>query len=161
MLPSAPRASRGPGIDENLIPTTPPFQANIGNLHYEIEEEDIFKFFENLEILELKLPRDHVTNRIKGFGFIIFGSRQDLIDAEDDNWRSMAGATVRENAPSSFSDRRPERGDRSFRNNQDENSEEKTVRSQSSNQSIEKPDSDPEDERDFKFTMQVVLFFLD
>ncbi len=92
MLPSA---SRGPGIDENLIPTTPPFQANIGNLHYKIEEEDIFKFSENLEILELKLPRDHVTNRIKGFGFIIFGSRQDLIDALVMNEGMLRGRPVR------------------------------------------------------------------
>lgn len=95
VLPTAPRAARGPAYDDAQIPRSPPFQANIGNLHYEIEEDDIYKFFRDLEILEIKLPRDQVTGRIKGFGFIVFESRKDLIDALVMNEQMLRGRPVR------------------------------------------------------------------
>ncbi|XP_021952544.1 eukaryotic translation initiation factor 4B isoform X2 [Folsomia candida] len=95
VLPTAPRASRGPAYEDAQIPKVPPFQANIGNLHYDIEEEDIYKFFRDLDILELKLPRDHVTGRIKGFGFVVFSTRQDLIDALVMNEQMLRGRPIR------------------------------------------------------------------
>lgn len=95
ILPSAPRASRGPAYDDSQIPRAPPFTANIGNLHYDIDEEEIFRFFKDLEILEIKLPRDHVTGRIKGFGFVVFATRNDLVEALVMNEQMLRGRPVR------------------------------------------------------------------
>lgn len=50
MLPTAPKAARGPDVDMDLIPTTPPFTAYVGNLPYEVNEEDISKFFQKMNV---------------------------------------------------------------------------------------------------------------
>lgn len=50
MLPTAPRAARGPDINLENIPQTAPFVAYIGNLPYDIEQEKIAKFFSKLKV---------------------------------------------------------------------------------------------------------------
>ena len=49
-LPTAPKAARGPDVDMSKVPTEPPFTAFIGNLAYETTEENIFKFFQKLQV---------------------------------------------------------------------------------------------------------------
>ena len=46
LLPSAPRASTALNIDTARIPKKPPFTVFLGNLSYEVSEEDIRRFFE-------------------------------------------------------------------------------------------------------------------
>ena len=41
ILPTAPRAARGPDVDMSQVPDVPPFTAFLGNLPYDVEEEDI------------------------------------------------------------------------------------------------------------------------
>jgi translation initiation factor 4B len=50
ILPTAPRATRSPDIDDEKVPKAPPFLAYISNLSYDVEESDISNFFGNLEV---------------------------------------------------------------------------------------------------------------
>ena len=49
-LPTAPRAARGSDIDESRIPSNAPYTAYIANLPYDIEVEDVSKFFHGLTV---------------------------------------------------------------------------------------------------------------
>jgi len=49
-LPTAPRAARGPGIDEENIPTNPPYVAYISNLPYDVDETDLADFFADMKV---------------------------------------------------------------------------------------------------------------
>ncbi|GBO01267.1 Eukaryotic translation initiation factor 4B [Araneus ventricosus] len=49
VLPTAPKAARGPDVDMSKIPTSPPFTAFLGNLPYDVSEDDIANFFRRLE----------------------------------------------------------------------------------------------------------------
>ncbi|XP_018314509.1 eukaryotic translation initiation factor 4B isoform X4 [Mycetomoellerius zeteki] len=79
ILPTAPRAARGPGIDEENIPTSPPFVAYISNLPYDVDETDLSDFFADMKISNMRLPKD--ANKIKGYGYVEFEDRQSLINA--------------------------------------------------------------------------------
>jgi len=52
ILPTAPRAARGPGIDEENIPTSPPYPyvAYISNLPYDVDESDLADFFTDMKV---------------------------------------------------------------------------------------------------------------
>ena len=115
VLPSAPRAARGPAYDDSEIPREPPFIAHIGNLAYDIGEDDIYKFFRDLEIIELRLPRDSQNNnRLRGFGYVEFETRQDLINALIQNEQMLKGRQVRVNLGTNQQNRgdNDRRGDR-------------------------------------------------
>ena len=83
ILPTAPRASLGPNISEDRIPSSPPFTAYIANLSYDIDLDDVYKFFEKQNVTNIRLLRDGdpENGRLKGFGYADFGDRQSLIDA--------------------------------------------------------------------------------
>ncbi|XP_053692271.1 eukaryotic translation initiation factor 4B-like isoform X2 [Sabethes cyaneus] len=79
-LPTAPRATRL--LSDDTVPHHPPFQAFISNLPYDMNENELHDFFDGMEIASLRLPRDdNDTGRLRGFGYIEFAKRQDLIDA--------------------------------------------------------------------------------
>lgn len=88
VLPTAPRAARGPGVDEENIPTNPPYVAYISNLPYDSIEEDLIEFFDGMEILTVRLPKD--SSKPKGYGYVEFVDRQSLIDA-----LSMSNTTIK------------------------------------------------------------------
>ena len=50
VLPTAPRAARGSDVDESRIPNNGPYTAYIANLPYDIETEDVIKFFHALSV---------------------------------------------------------------------------------------------------------------
>ncbi|KAK0182853.1 hypothetical protein PV327_000945 [Microctonus hyperodae] len=79
VLPTAPRAARGPGVDEENIPTNPPYVAYISNLPYDVVEDDLAEFFADMDVSNMRLPRE--SNKFKGYGYIEFVDRQSLIDA--------------------------------------------------------------------------------
>ncbi|XP_055697482.1 eukaryotic translation initiation factor 4B isoform X2 [Phlebotomus papatasi] len=79
-LPTAPRASRI--FNDDSVPKTPPFLAYISNLPYDVLEDDIRDFFMGYHIVSLRLPReDGEMGRLRGFGYIEFETRSELIDA--------------------------------------------------------------------------------
>ena len=55
VLPTAPRAALGPGIDDERIPHRPPYTAYIANLPYDVEEEEIVETFEKAR-LKVSVP---------------------------------------------------------------------------------------------------------
>ncbi len=78
VLPTAPRASLSTQINEDRIPREPPFTAYIANLSYDINTEDVYKFFGKLKISKVRLLRDgdSETGRLKGFGYADFEDRE-------------------------------------------------------------------------------------
>lgn len=79
-LPTAPRATRL--LNDDSVPHNPPFQAYISNLPYDLTDGDLYDFFDGMEIASLRLPRDDGdSGRLRGFGYVEFAKRQDLIDA--------------------------------------------------------------------------------
>lgn len=77
-LPTAPRASRA--MDD--VPENAPFMAHLSNLPFDVEDEDIYELFAEMEVDSLRLPREDGTNgRSRGFGYIEFKRRNDLIAA--------------------------------------------------------------------------------
>lgn len=49
-LPSAPRASRGLDVDLSKLPSKPPYTAFLGNLPFDISEEEIRTLFRGLMV---------------------------------------------------------------------------------------------------------------
>ncbi|CAG0880577.1 unnamed protein product [Cyprideis torosa] len=80
ILPTAPKASRG--LDLDKIPTQPPFMIHIANLSYELNPEEISRFFKGLKVADVKLPRDGGdSGRLRGYGYVYFEDRDSLIEA--------------------------------------------------------------------------------
>lgn len=80
-LPTAPRAARL--LDDDTIPQNPPFVARVSNLPFDSSEQDIDEFFmeRDIQIKEMRLARDDLNDRLRGFGQIEFETREDLIAA--------------------------------------------------------------------------------
>lgn len=50
----------------------------VGNLKFEATEDDIRQLFEKHgEVKDITIPTDRETGRVRGFGFVEMGSRQD------------------------------------------------------------------------------------
>ena len=54
-LPSAPRASLGVEIDLSRLPNKPPYTAFLGNLPFDVTENDIKDLFRGLKVLKINL----------------------------------------------------------------------------------------------------------
>lgn len=97
VLPTAPRASLGPNISDDRIPREPPFTAYIANLSYDINPEDVYKFFDKLKITNVRLLRDGdpETGRLKGYGYADFGDRDSLVEALSMNDHLLKNRKIR------------------------------------------------------------------
>ncbi|XP_048238555.1 eukaryotic translation initiation factor 4B-like isoform X1 [Haliotis rufescens] len=93
VLPTAPKAARGPDVDMEKIPNSPPYTAFIGNLAYEASEDRIHEFFKNQKVANVRLPTDQ--GRLRGFGYVEFEDRESLIDALTLNDSVFAGRKIR------------------------------------------------------------------
>lgn len=117
ILPTAPRAARGPGIDEENIPAGPPYVAYISNLPYDVDETDLTDFFADMRISNMRLPKD--ANKIRGYGYVEFEDRQSLIDALSMTNTTIKTRRVRIEVSNSSNDER--RGGRMGRDNRRDN----------------------------------------
>ncbi|XP_015120190.1 eukaryotic translation initiation factor 4B [Diachasma alloeum] len=79
VLPTAPRAARGPGCDDENIPTSPPFVAYVSNLPYDVIEDDLADFFAEMQVTNVRLPKD--STKPRGYGYVEFDDRASLIEA--------------------------------------------------------------------------------
>ncbi|KAJ1967430.1 Eukaryotic translation initiation factor 4B [Dimargaris xerosporica] len=77
------------------IPTEPPFSAYVGNLPFELDENLIANFFSPLEIVDIRLIRDRVTNAPKGFCIVEFATSNDLAEAIRLSGRTLGGRSIR------------------------------------------------------------------
>jgi len=59
------------------VPNAPPFKARVGNLAFNLEEEEITNFFSDLSVKGCELPREN--GRPRGFCFVEFETKDDLI----------------------------------------------------------------------------------
>ena len=66
---------------EEPIPDVPPFTAYVGNLPSGIIQGDIETIFGELSLKTVRLMYDRETNQFKGFGYVEFEEREDLIKA--------------------------------------------------------------------------------
>ena len=54
VLPTAPRAALGPGIEDERIPHRPPYTAYIGNLPFDVDQEQVIESFEKARLKVFK-----------------------------------------------------------------------------------------------------------
>ncbi|KAH8024028.1 hypothetical protein HPB51_020786 [Rhipicephalus microplus] len=52
ILPTAPKAARGPDVDLSKVPNRPPYTVYLGNLPYDVCDDDVIKFFRGLKNLK-------------------------------------------------------------------------------------------------------------
>lgn len=83
VLPTAPKASRDYDDISDKVPTEPPFCAYLSNLPYDVDEEEITAFFNNMRVANLRIPKDDRggESKSKGYGYIEFEDRESLLDA--------------------------------------------------------------------------------
>lgn len=86
------RYSRRPDLP---LPTKPPFTAHVGNLSFEASEDDISNFFAQCDISNVRLVRDRIGDRPKGFGYVEFHTLDGLKKALELNNGYIAGRNVR------------------------------------------------------------------
>lgn len=78
-LPTGPRASRT--FDDDSVPKVGPFLAYLSNLPYDLDEEQLEDFFSQLAVVSVRMPREDGGGRSRGYGYVEFETREDLIDA--------------------------------------------------------------------------------
>lgn len=77
------------------LPTKPPFTAHLGNLSYDATEGAITDFFQDCEVVSVRLIEDRETQRPKGFGYVEFGTLDGLKKALALDGEPFEGRTVR------------------------------------------------------------------
>jgi translation initiation factor 4B len=77
------------------IPDKPPYTAHVGNLSFDASEGEIEDFFASCNVTNVRLVRDRIEDRPKGFGYVEFGSREGLVAALELNGSQLAGRNVR------------------------------------------------------------------
>ncbi|KAL1916767.1 uncharacterized protein VTP21DRAFT_5471 [Calcarisporiella thermophila] len=85
-----PRGERAPVA----LPTKPPFTAHIGNLPLDVTDEDVAEFF-GPGVASIRLIRDKVDERPKGFGYVEFDDLATLTAALDLNGQNIKDNAVR------------------------------------------------------------------
>ncbi|TMW46526.1 hypothetical protein DOY81_008393, partial [Sarcophaga bullata] len=79
-LPTAPRANRI--FDDNAIPHKAPYVVYLTNLPFDVKEDDVYDYFNTYQVKSIRLPReDGETGRVRGFGYVEFETRDDLIQS--------------------------------------------------------------------------------
>ena len=79
-LPTAPRANRV--FDDNAIPHKAPYVVYLTNLPFDVKEDDVYDYFNTYQVKSIRLPReDGETGRVRGFGYVEFETRDDLIQS--------------------------------------------------------------------------------
>ena len=68
-------------VVKHEIPEKAPYTAYVGNLPYEVAEENLAGYFAGLNIVHLRMPMDREANRPKGFAYVEFKEASDLAQA--------------------------------------------------------------------------------
>lgn len=91
------RDERFPPRDQLPIPDKPPYTAHVGNLSFDVSENEISDFFSQCDVSNVRLVRDRMEDRPKGFGYVEFNSKEGLIAAMELNGSQLSGRNVRIN----------------------------------------------------------------
>ncbi|KAG8864877.1 hypothetical protein FRB96_003463 [Tulasnella sp. 330] len=87
------RESRYPQREELPLPTAPPYTAYVGNLAFDIREDDVEEFF-GTKLKSVKIIKDK-DEKPKGFGYVEFDTLQDLKDGLTKSGTQLASRAVR------------------------------------------------------------------
>jgi len=76
-------------------PMVPPFTGYVGNLPYQMNEDDVARMFQGLNITNIRMPMDYQANRKKGFAYVEFTDRPSLVSALSWNGREFQNRHIR------------------------------------------------------------------
>lgn len=79
------------------IPTRGPFTAYVGNLPFDVTERDLEAFFTGCNILSIRIPMNHETQRPKGYCYVEFKERDSLIKGLDHHGKEIRNRALRIN----------------------------------------------------------------
>ena len=77
------------------LPDKPPYTAHIGNLSWDTTEGDIEGHFSECGVINVRLVRDKIEDRSKGFGYVEFNALEGLVKALELSGTQMSGRNVR------------------------------------------------------------------
>ncbi|KTW30089.1 uncharacterized protein T551_02033 [Pneumocystis jirovecii RU7] len=77
------------------LPKEPPYTAHLGNLSFNITESEITDFFGEPFVTNIRLMRDQIDDRPKGFGYVEFTDLQALINAISLNGKTLSGRAIK------------------------------------------------------------------
>jgi translation initiation factor 4B len=83
--------------EDQPIPNDPPFTAYIGNLSFQVTEDDIRGVFKDSNIKSIRLITDAETKRLKGYGYVEFEDRNSLVAALNRNGYTLSSRMLRVN----------------------------------------------------------------
>lgn len=89
------REERYPPREQLPLPDKPPYTAHIGNLSWDTTETDIESHFSSCSVVNVRLVRDKLEDRPKGFGYVEFGSLEGLKGALSLSGSPLAGRALR------------------------------------------------------------------
>ncbi|KAH7946124.1 hypothetical protein HPB49_020561 [Dermacentor silvarum] len=113
ILPTAPKAARGPDVDLSRVPNRPPYTVYLGNLPYDVCDEDVIKFFRGLKVSSVRLPRESGDKgRMRGFGYAEFPDRSTLLEALGYNNENLKGRSLKVSLAEEHDNEGRERGNR-------------------------------------------------
>ncbi|PUU76554.1 hypothetical protein B9Z19DRAFT_990200 [Tuber borchii] len=76
-------------------PDKPPFTAHVGNLSFDVTEAQMSEFFSSCQVENVRLVRDRIDERPKGFGYVEFKTKEGLIAAVNMSGESFCGRGVK------------------------------------------------------------------
>ena len=77
------------------LPTQPPYTAHVGNLAFDLTDSEIERYFEGCKIISIRIMKDRIDNRPKGFGYVEFADLDSLKKALSLADGQLAGRNVR------------------------------------------------------------------
>lgn len=88
-------SSAGRQVGEKPIPDSPPYTCYVGNLPYSVTKEEIAAFFPQ-NVKDVRLVTDKATGGFKGYGYVEFETRDELIQAvQTQNGKMLGDRQVR------------------------------------------------------------------
>eukprot|EP01012_Entosiphon_sulcatum_P063845 TRINITY_DN919_c0_g1_i1.p1 TRINITY_DN919_c0_g1~~TRINITY_DN919_c0_g1_i1.p1 ORF type:complete len:554 (+),score=76.30 TRINITY_DN919_c0_g1_i1:614-2275(+) len=90
---------------EKGAPEHPPYTCFVGNLPFDATQDSIRDFFTEQAVKSVRLVNDKTSGTFKGFGYVEFETRDDLIQAVQLSGTSFSGRTIKLD----FTEPRPER----------------------------------------------------
>ncbi|KAJ3123731.1 hypothetical protein HK098_001663 [Nowakowskiella sp. JEL0407] len=100
------------------FPTRPPYISHLGNLGYDVIEDDIHNLFSGLSISNVRLVKDRETNQFKGFAYVEFNNSDSLRSALEFSGEEFKGRSLRVEVAEP--PKRSERESRDFRGDRED-----------------------------------------
>jgi len=77
------------------LPDKPPFTAHLGNLSFEVTENDVQNLLTGCDVTSVRIVEDKLDRKPKGFGYVEFSSLDGLKKALEINDVQFQGRQIR------------------------------------------------------------------